>query len=144
MLCNKKVRLGTLIIGRQFNNAISSNIFGETQQKENLTIVNPVSNFNNDSELESLLNLKEIVNSTEIPRMNNSSKEINLESLLNSSQNHHMKRKAKIRDSLPGIINKFGYNLNISVRLTSDRVRGKRKSPLDIGFIKSKELKEMY
>ena len=144
MLSNKKVWLAMFIRNRQFNNAINNNILGETKQNEILTIVNPVSNFNNDSELESSLNLKEIVNSTEIQRKNNSSKEINLESLLNSSQNHHMKRKAKIRDSLPGIINKFGYSFNISVRLTSDRVRGKRKSPLDIGFIKSKELKEMY
>ena len=144
MLSNKKVWLAMFIRNRQFNNAINNNILGETKQNEILTIVNPVSNFNNDSELESSLNLKEIVNSTEIPRMNNSSKEINLESLLNSSQNHHMKRKAKIRDSLPGIINKFGYNFYISVRLTSDRVRGKRKSPLDISIIKSKELREMY
>ena len=144
MLSNNKVRLAMFIIGRQFNNAISNNIFGKTKQKGNLTIVNSTSNFNNDSELESSLNLKEIVNSTEIPKMYDSSKEINLESLLNSSQNHHMKRKAKIRDSLPGIINKFGYNFYISVRFTSDRVRGKRKSPLDISFIKSKELREMY
>ena len=144
MLSNKEVQLTMFIIGRQFNNAISNNIFGETKQKENLTVVNSTNNFNNDGELESSINLKEIVNSTEIPRMSNSSKEINLESLLNSSQNHHMKRKAKIRDSLPGIINKFGYSFNISVRLTSDRVRGKRKSPLDISYIKSKELKEMY
>ena len=108
MLSNKEVRLAMFIRNRQFNNAISNNIFSQTKQKENLTIENSTSNFINDGELESSMKLKEIVNSTEIPRMNYSSKEINLESLLNSSQNHHMKRKAKIRDSLPGIINGFG------------------------------------
>ena len=38
----------------------------------------------------------------------NSTTSVNVESILNIKHNHQLKRGAGIRDSLPGIINKFG------------------------------------
>ena len=39
---------------------------------------------------------------------NNISSDINVEAMLNTSHDHYKKRGAGIRDSLPGIINRFG------------------------------------
>ena len=108
MLSNKKVQFVMQIICRQSTLASSNNILPETEQNEKQTVVNPTSNLINNGQFYSSVKLKDTVNSTEIPRMNNSSRDINLELLLNNNQNHHMKKKAKIRDSLPGIINGFG------------------------------------
>ena len=80
------------------------------QQRENEIIVSPIVILRNNSRLESTTN-RSNSNSTILPNKNETKKtttNINVEAILNIKHNHQLRRGARIRDSLPGIKNKFG------------------------------------
>ena len=80
------------------------------QQRENEIIVSPIVIMRNNSRLESTTN-RSNSNSTILPNKNdtkNTTTRINVEAILNIMHNHQLRRGARIRDSLPGIKNKFG------------------------------------
>ena len=80
------------------------------QQRENEIIVSPVVILRNNSRLESTTN-RSNSNSTILPNKNvtkNATTKINVEAILNIKHNHQLKKGAKVIDSLPGKISKFG------------------------------------
>ena len=80
------------------------------QQRENEIIVSPIVILRNNSRLESTTN-RSNSNSTILPNKNDTkttTTRINVEAILNIKHNHQLRRGARIRDSLPGIKNKFG------------------------------------
>ena len=80
------------------------------QQRDNEIIVSPIAILRNNSRLESTTN-RSNSNSTILPNKNdtkNTTARINVEALLNIKHNHQLRRGSRIRDSLPGIKNKFG------------------------------------
>lgn len=74
---------------------------------------------------------KEVVNRTEIFK------------LIDSRGIHRTTNGGKIRDSLPGIINGFGYTVIILFKF-SDMLVGKSDQNLNLSMIKSVKLKQMY
>ena len=99
----------------------------------------------NDRVLESMsvlsnnnITIPPIINDT-----NSTSSDKSVKAILNTKYNHHLKKGGKIIDSLPGIIDNFGYYYDGLAYSNSDRVRGKRKSPIQVNQLKSSELKDL-
>ena len=68
---------------------------------------------------------------------------MNVDAILNTKHNYKIKKGARISDSLPGIINRFGLQFNDSIDLLRDRVRGEQKWEIQVNELKSSELKEL-
>ena len=99
----------------------------------------------NDRGLESMSVLSN--NNTTIPPIindtNSTSSDISVKAILNTKHNHQLKKGGKIIDSLPGIIDNFGYYCDGLAYSNSDRVRGNQKSSIQVNQLKSSELRDL-
>ena len=80
------------------------------QQRDNVIIVNATNILRNSSEIKSTTDWRNS-DPTFSPFNNDKNStysDVNVKTILNTNHNHHLRKGAGIRDSLPGIKNKFG------------------------------------
>lgn len=106
-------------------------------------MLNESSFHTNDSSLDKPLELSKIISYANVVPQKEVVNRTEIFKLIDSRGIHRTTDGGKKKDSLPGIINGFGYTVILFIKF-SDMLVGKSDQNLNISMIKSLKLKQMY
>ena len=109
-LLSVRYKITRFVLCRCSDKASPKNSVPLVQQSENVIVADSKGVLRNNSRLETVTDWSSNVTTPPINNnnTNGTTADANVEALLNAKQDHQIRAGARIRDSLPGIINRYG------------------------------------